>query len=133
MVDIAFKRVLIMPFVMRMIKIFSGRKVYTLMKSTLEIAVFNLSSALLAEAEGADRIELCENPFDGGTTPSYGFLNLYPNKFRSRFSRSFVPGAEIFFIQKPSSNRCVMIFNSARTSDLKGWFRGSCCRMDKLM
>ena len=41
---------------------------------TLEIAVFNIQSALLAEKAGANRIELCENPVDGGTTPSYGTL-----------------------------------------------------------
>ncbi|HEY0299035.1 MAG TPA: copper homeostasis protein CutC, partial [Arachidicoccus sp.] len=40
----------------------------------LEIAVFNIQSALIAEAAGANRIELCENPYDGGTTPSYGTL-----------------------------------------------------------
>lgn len=41
---------------------------------TLEIAVFNIKSAIAAEKAGADRIELCENPYDGGTTPSYGTL-----------------------------------------------------------
>lgn len=41
---------------------------------TLEIAVFNFSSALLAEKAGANRIELCENAAEGGTTPSYGTL-----------------------------------------------------------
>lgn len=40
----------------------------------LEIAVFTYHSALLAQAAGADRIELCENPAAGGTTPSYGYL-----------------------------------------------------------
>jgi copper homeostasis protein len=40
----------------------------------LEIAVFNYSSAILAEQAGADRIELCENVGEGGTTPSYGTL-----------------------------------------------------------
>jgi len=40
----------------------------------LEIAVFNIQSATLAAQSGADRIELCENPYDGGTTPSYGTL-----------------------------------------------------------
>ena len=40
----------------------------------LEIAVFNIQSAFVACASGADRIELCENPADGGTTPSYGAL-----------------------------------------------------------
>lgn len=46
----------------------------------LEIATFNLQSAILAEAAGADRIELCENPADGGTTPSYGTLMLAKEK-----------------------------------------------------
>ncbi len=41
---------------------------------TLEIAVFNLYSALLAMQAGAHRIELCENAHEGGTTPSYGVL-----------------------------------------------------------
>ncbi len=40
----------------------------------LEIAVFSFESALIAQQSGADRIELCENPADGGTTPSYGYL-----------------------------------------------------------
>lgn len=46
----------------------------------LEIAVFNISSALLAEKAGADRLELCENPEDGGTTPSYGTLRTVIEK-----------------------------------------------------
>lgn len=40
----------------------------------LEIAVFNYQSAVIAEKAGADRIELCDNPAEGGTTPSYGYL-----------------------------------------------------------
>lgn len=46
----------------------------------LEIAVFNISSAMAAEKAGADRIELCENPYDGGTTPSYGTLKIAKEK-----------------------------------------------------
>lgn len=42
----------------------------------LEIAVFTIDSAINAANAGADRIELCENPNDGGTTPSYGTLKL---------------------------------------------------------
>ena len=43
-------------------------------KVSLEIAVFSVEAALSAIAAGADRIEFCENPNDGGTTPSYGSL-----------------------------------------------------------
>ncbi|MBN9299913.1 MAG: copper homeostasis protein CutC [Filimonas sp.] len=44
------------------------------MKYTLEIAVFNITAAINAANAGADRIELCENGYEGGTTPSYGTL-----------------------------------------------------------
>lgn len=40
----------------------------------LEIIGFNIESCLLAQAAGASRIELCDNPGEGGTTPSYGFI-----------------------------------------------------------
>lgn len=46
----------------------------------LEIAVFNIGSAMLAAQSGANRIELCENPYDGGTTPSYGTLKTVLEK-----------------------------------------------------
>lgn len=41
----------------------------------LEVAVFNAQSAITALNAGAHRLELCENPQEGGTTPSYGFLS----------------------------------------------------------
>jgi copper homeostasis protein len=53
----------------------------------LEVIAFNISSCNIAEAAGAHRIELCDNPSDGGTTPSAGMirqaretttLQLYP-------------------------------------------------------
>lgn len=37
----------------------------------LEIACFNLESALIAEQNGADRVELCANMLEGGTTPDF--------------------------------------------------------------
>jgi copper homeostasis protein len=45
-------------------------------KVTVEIVVYNIESAMKAQEGGADRIELCENPGDGGTTPSYGTIEL---------------------------------------------------------
>jgi copper homeostasis protein len=40
----------------------------------LEIIAFNIASCQVAQAAGASRIELCDNPADGGTTPSCGFI-----------------------------------------------------------
>jgi len=40
----------------------------------LEICAFNLSSVLIAQRSGADRIELCASPEEGGTTPSPGLI-----------------------------------------------------------
>ena len=50
------------------------------MSNILEIAVFNVQSALAAQDAGAGRIELCESPYDGGTTPSFGTLKTVAEK-----------------------------------------------------
>lgn len=39
-----------------------------------EVAVGSISEAIQAEFQGADRIELCDNLLEGGTTPSYGTI-----------------------------------------------------------
>ncbi len=41
-----------------------------------ELVVYNIESALKAQEGGADRIELCDNPADGGTTPSLGTVEV---------------------------------------------------------
>ncbi|MBX2965702.1 MAG: copper homeostasis protein CutC [Cyclobacteriaceae bacterium] len=46
------------------------------MTVTTEIVVFNIESAMNAQKGGADRIELCDNPAEGGTTPSYGVMDI---------------------------------------------------------
>lgn len=40
----------------------------------LEIIGFNISSCVIAQEAGANRIELCDGPGEGGTTASYGFI-----------------------------------------------------------
>ncbi|MDC9592972.1 copper homeostasis protein CutC [Xenorhabdus sp. IM139775] len=40
----------------------------------LEICCYSISCALVAQKAGADRIELCASPSEGGVTPSFGAL-----------------------------------------------------------
>jgi copper homeostasis protein len=44
------------------------------MSAILEICCFNLPSALIAQEAGADRVELCVSPEEGGVTPSAGLI-----------------------------------------------------------
>ena len=46
----------------------------------LEVIAFNIDSCLIAEIAGAHRIELCDNPSDGGTTPSFGMIKTAREK-----------------------------------------------------
>ncbi len=44
------------------------------MKYQLEVCAFTVQSCVIAERTGAVRVELCDNPIEGGTTPSYGTI-----------------------------------------------------------
>lgn len=50
------------------------------MNYNLEVIAFNIASVALAGDSSAYRIELCDNPADGGTTASYGMIKTAREK-----------------------------------------------------
>lgn len=50
------------------------------MKYTVEVIAFNIESCARIEQSGAQRIELCANPAEGGTTPSCGMIKVAREK-----------------------------------------------------
>ena len=53
----------------------------------LEVCAFTVQSSMIAEKVGAVRVELCDNPLEGGTTPSYGTIK----KVREKISIQLFP------------------------------------------
>lgn len=49
-------------------------------KRILEVCAFTIQSCITAEKCGAARVELCDNPVEGGTTPSYGTVKQVREK-----------------------------------------------------
>jgi len=43
-------------------------------KFVLEVCTYSFQSCIIAEKAGAERVELCDNQYEGGTTPSYGVI-----------------------------------------------------------
>jgi copper homeostasis protein len=73
----------------------------------LEVCAFTIQSCLVAQQAGAARVELCDNPVEGGTTPSYGTikrvrekiaLQLYPI-IRPRSGNYFYSDDELAIMQ----------------------------------
>lgn len=83
------------------------------MQYTLEVIAFTIESVLLAQQSGAHRIELCDNPAEGGTTPGYGtikrarektMLQLYP--IIRPHGGDFLYSAEAFEVMKSDVRLC---------------------------
>ena len=67
------------------------------MNAKLEVIGFTIEGCVLAEEAGAHRIELCDNPGEGGTTASYGFIKAAREKFyNSDFVKEIIENANNF-------------------------------------
>ncbi len=50
------------------------------MNNIIEVCIDSLESGLNAQIGGADRVELCDNLYEGGTTPSIGMVKVMREK-----------------------------------------------------
>lgn len=63
-----------------LIKYYKSNTTNNMSARILEVCAFNIQSSLVAERAGAVRVELCDNPVEGGTTPSYGTIKQVREK-----------------------------------------------------
>ncbi|HTN08652.1 copper homeostasis protein CutC [Agriterribacter sp.] len=77
-------------------------------RMVLEVCAFNIQSAVIAERAGAARVELCDNPVEGGTNPSYGTIRIVREKIsiqlypilRPRSGNYFYDEAELAIVKE---------------------------------
>ena len=71
------------------------------MNFTLEIIGFTIEACITAQSAGAHRIELCDNPAEGGTTPSYGFIKAAREKLTIQLYPIIRPrGGDFFYSEE---------------------------------
>jgi copper homeostasis protein len=63
----------------------------------LEVCAFNVESCIIGQRAGAKRAELCDNPIEGGTTPSYGTIRLAREKLSIDLYPIIRPRAGYYF------------------------------------
>lgn len=71
------------------------------MNFKLEVIGFTIEGCILAQSAGAHRIELCDNPGDGGTTPSHGFIKAAREKLQIGLFPIIRPrGGDFFYTEE---------------------------------
>lgn len=65
--------------------------------SQLELCAFTIQSCLIAQRSGVARIELCDNPTEGGTTPSYGTIRRARERVDTRLYPIIRPRSGNYF------------------------------------
>jgi copper homeostasis protein len=66
-------------------------------RSILEVCAFNVQSCIIAERAGAVRVELCDNPIEGGTTPSFGTIKQVRDRIAIRLYPIIRPRSGNYF------------------------------------
>lgn len=75
-------------------------KINRIMTIKIEVCANSLESALNAQKGGADRVELCTNLYEGGTTPSMGEISLARELLHIEFNVLIRPRGGDFLYSK---------------------------------
>ena len=75
----------------------------------LEICCYSMECARTAQQNGADRIELCSAPKEGGLTPSLGVLRSVRQHVSIPVNPIIRPRGAIFVTPTVNLPRCLMI------------------------
>lgn len=87
----------------------------------LEICCYSVECAVTAQRQGADRIELCAAPKEGGLTPSFGVLKSARQAITIPVHPIIRRAAVIFVIRRVSSVPCLRISPSSVIPVFRGW------------
>jgi len=82
-----------------------------------EVCVGNYKEAILAMKKGADRIELCDNLLEGGTTPSYGTIKKAKENIKTPINVIIRPRGGDFIYSKEEKE--IMMEDIKICNDLK--------------
>jgi len=91
----------------------------------VEAAVETLDSALAAERAGADRIELCDNLGEGGTTPDGGLVAAIVERIRIPVFVLIRPRAGDFFYSESEFDVMMRDIELTRTMGIAGIVTGA--------
>lgn len=86
----------------------------------VEICLDSVASAQAAEAGGADRVELCANLVEGGTTPSYGMIKQVKEKCGLRLMVIIRPRGGDFLYDESEKQVCLDEIEAARELGVDG-------------
>lgn len=89
--------------------------------AVLEVCCYSMACAREAERCGADRIELCAAPQEGGLTPSYGVLVSVREAITLPVHPIIRRVAATSAIPKRSSPRCLATSAWCGSSAFPGW------------
>ncbi len=86
----------------------------------IEVCCYSIASAQAAFQAGADRIELCDNLFEGGTTPSTGTMKLVRNLVDTKLYTMIRPRGGDFLYTDLEMEAMLMDIEAAKAIQLDG-------------